>query len=222
MLSLIWFRTPDNVEHGYGPGSVNAVAGLCSQDARLGELIAALRANGMDGSTNIIVFSDHGHSSMSGPLALYPLRSITSVGVLPNGSLVNGSTRGSTNSVVGSVAPSGGYSLSGDVLSADLLTYRGFNAYDGTGCSTSALYGLDAAGKPTVPVQNDATGSLCGAANTKYQATAPRSAPRWRASRCRRRVACQPMASSLRPTVARTTSTYPATAPPPSPSCPAR
>ncbi len=178
MLSLIWFRTPDNVEHGYGPGSANAVAGLRSQDARLGELIAGLRANGMDSTTNIIVVSDHGHSSVSGPLALYPLRSITSAGTLPNGPLVNGSTSGTTNSVVGPVATSGGYSFSGDVRSADLLTYRGFKAYDGSGCTTSAMYGLDASGKPTVPVQIDASGTLCGAANAKYQAiSASLSAP---------------------------------------------
>ena len=37
MLSLIWFRTPDNVEHGYGPGTANMKAGLRSQDARLGD-----------------------------------------------------------------------------------------------------------------------------------------------------------------------------------------
>jgi predicted AlkP superfamily pyrophosphatase or phosphodiesterase len=170
MLSLIWFRTPDNVEHGYGPGSANAVAGLRSQDARLGELIAGLRASGMDSSTNIIVVSDHGHSSVSGPLALYPLRSITSAGALPNGPLVNGSTSGTTNSAVGAVAASGGYSFSGDVRSADLLTYRGLKAYDGSGCTTSAMYGLDASGRPTVPVQSDTTGTLCGAANAKYQA----------------------------------------------------
>ncbi len=170
MLSLIWFRTPDNVEHGYGPGSANAVAGLRSQDARLGELIAGLRANGMDSTTNIIVVSDHGHSSVSGPLALYPLRGITSGGVRPNGPLVNGSTSGRTRSMVGPVATSGGYSFSGDVRSADLLTYRGFKAYDGSGCTTSAMYGLDAGGRPTVPVKSDTSGALCGAANTPYQA----------------------------------------------------
>ena len=170
MLSLIWFRTPDNVEHGYGPGSANAVAGLRSQDARLGELITALRANGLDGTTNLIVVSDHGHSSVSGPLALYPLRSITSSGALPNGPLVNGSTSGVTTSVVGPVAASGGFSFSGDVRSADLLTYRGFSAYDGSGCTTSAMYGLSATGVPTVPVKVDTTGALCGSANTKYQA----------------------------------------------------
>jgi len=170
MLSLIWFRTPDNVEHGYGPGSANAVAGLRSQDQRLGELMAALRTNGMDTSTNIIVVSDHGHSSVSGPVATYPLRTIAASGSTPNGPLVNGSTSGSTSSVIGPVATTAGYSFSGDVRSADLLTYRGFKAYDGNGCSTSAMYGLNAAGLQTVPVKLDAAGTLCGAANTKYQA----------------------------------------------------
>ena len=168
MLSLIWFRTPDNVEHGYGPGSANAKAGLRSQDARLGELISALRANGMDSTTNVVVVSDHGHSSVSGPLAFYPLRAITPSTTLPNGGLVNGSTSGTSSAALGAVNAAG-FSFSGDVRSADLLTYRGFSAYDGTGCSTSAMYGLSASGVPTVPVNIDATGALCGAANTKYQ-----------------------------------------------------
>ena len=168
MLSLIWFRTPDNVEHGYGPGSANAVAGLRSQDARLGELMAALRANGMDRTTNVVVVSDHGHSSVSGPVSLYPLRDITPSASRPNGPLVNGSTSGTSGARIGAVSTHG-YSFSGDVRSADLLTYRGFKAYDGTGCSTSAMLGLDAQGKPTLPVRLDASGALCGAANTKYQ-----------------------------------------------------
>jgi hypothetical protein len=56
------------------------------------------------------------------------------------------------------------------VRSADLLTYRGFSAYDGTGCSTSAMYGLSASGTATLSVNLDTTGTLCKAANTKYQA----------------------------------------------------
>lgn len=170
MLSLIWFRTPDNAQHGYGPGSANAIAGLRSQDARLGELITALRANGMDSSTNIIVVSDHGHSSVSGPLAQYPLRAIVPSGSLPNGPVVNGATSGTTTAAIAGVATTGGYSFSGDVRSADLLTYRGLKAYDGSGCTTSAMYGLSASGVPTVPVRVDASGALCGAANAKYQA----------------------------------------------------
>ena len=54
--------------------------------------------------------------------------------------------------------------------SADLLTYRGFSAYDGSGCSTSAMYGLSATGVPTLPVNVDAAGTLCGTSGAKYQA----------------------------------------------------
>ena len=50
-LSLIWFRTPDNTEHAYGPGSANYRKALQSQDARLGELQAALTANGLATTT---------------------------------------------------------------------------------------------------------------------------------------------------------------------------
>ncbi|WP_343618952.1 alkaline phosphatase family protein [Ralstonia sp.] len=169
MLSLIWFRTPDNVEHGYGPGSANAIAGLHSQDQRLGELISALKANNLYASTNLIVVSDHGHSSVSGPLSLYPLRAITPSGTAPAGTPVNGATSGTDAAAIGALSTTG-YSFSGDVRSADLLTYRGFKAYDGSGCTTSAMYGLQANGTPTVPVKVDTTGSLCGAANSKYQA----------------------------------------------------
>ncbi|MDE2604291.1 MAG: alkaline phosphatase family protein [Burkholderiales bacterium] len=169
MLSLIWFRTPDNVEHGYGPGTANMRAGLRSQDARLGELITALRSNGMDTTTNIVVVSDHGHSSVSGPLSLYPLRAINPATTMANGGTVNGATSGFDNASIGAVSASG-YSFSGDVRSADLLTYRGFQAYDGSGCTTSAMAGLDATGVPTIPVKSDATGALCGTAGAKYQA----------------------------------------------------
>ena len=145
-------------------------AGLHSQDKRLGELIAALRAQGLDSTTNIIVVSDHAHSSVSGPLSLYPLRNIVASTTLPNGGLVNGSTSGTNTASIGTVATTGGYSFSGDVRSADLLTYRGFNAYDGTKCATDSMYGLSATGVPTVPVMLDTSGALCGKAGTNYQA----------------------------------------------------
>jgi arylsulfatase A-like enzyme len=173
MLSLIWFRTPDNPSHGYGPGSANMKAGLRSQDARLGELLASLRVNGMDSSTNIIVVSDHGHSTVSGPLALYPLREIVPSASAPTGPLINGATSGHNAATLGPASATG-YSFSGDVRSADLLTYRGFHAYDGGGCTTSAMYGIDAAGKPTVPVATDVSGALCGTPNTRYQAISAR------------------------------------------------
>ncbi len=170
MLSLIWFRTPDNVEHGYGPNTSNMKAGLRSQDARLGELIASLKANNMYNSTNLVIVSDHGHSSVSGPLSLYPLRTINPSATTPNGPLVNGSTSGTSAATLGGIDNNNGYSFSGDVRSADLLTYRGFKAFDGSGCIASAMSGLKTDGTPTVPVQTDTTGSLCGKAGTAYQA----------------------------------------------------
>jgi arylsulfatase A-like enzyme len=160
-LSLIWFRTPDNTEHAYGPGSYNYRRALASQDARLGELQAALQANGLQGTTNILVVSDHAHSNVSGPTSLFPLRAIVP------GTSVTGAT---TNAALGGVDPVGGFSVSGDVRSADLLTYAGFKAYDGSGCATSAMAGIKADGSPVYGVGVDASGALCGAANTKYQA----------------------------------------------------
>ena len=161
-LSLIWFRTPDNTEHAYGPGTANYRKALASQDARLGELQAGLKAAGLDTSTNIIVVSDHAHSNVSGPTALYPLRTInasTSV------------TSGVTNATLGGLDPVNGFSVSGDVRSADLLTYAGFKAFDGNGCAVSPMAGIKADGSNVQAVGvDDANGSLCGKAGTKYQA----------------------------------------------------
>ncbi|MDW3686968.1 alkaline phosphatase family protein [Cupriavidus sp. CV2] len=175
-LSVIWFRTPDNVEHGYGPGTANYKAGLRSQDARLGELMAALRNNQLDSSTNLIVVSDHGHSSVSGPVSVFPL-----LGIAPSASRPNGANLSAA--AVGAPDPVHGYSFSGDVRSADLLWYRGFKAYDGAGCATSAMAGIKADGTASYAVQVDATGALCGKPNTPYMAisanpptgTAPRA-----------------------------------------------
>jgi len=160
-LSLIWFRTPDNTEHAYGPGSANYKKALASQDARLGELQAALKTNGLDQTTNLIIVSDHGHSNVSGPTRLFPLRAITA------STTVTGST---TNASLGRVDPVNGFSVSGDVRSADLLTFAGFKAYDGGGCSTTPMAGIKADGSAVYPVGIDAAGTLCATAGAKYQA----------------------------------------------------
>ena len=160
-LSLIWFRTPDNTEHAYGPGSPNYRKALASQDTRLGELQAGLKAAGLDTTTNIVVVSDHAHSNVSGPTALFPLRAITASTSVANGI---------TNATLGAPDPVAGFSVSGDVRSADMLTFAGFKAYDGSGCSTTAMAGIKADGSDVYPVGIDTTGALCGTANAKYQA----------------------------------------------------
>lgn len=167
MLSVIWFRTPDNVEHGYGPGAANTRQALHSQDQRLGELMTALQTLGLTKSTNLVIVSDHGHSTVSGPLSVFPLRAIEGT-TAPNGPVINGSTSGETASRIGAVSGRG-YSFSGDVRSADLLSARGFHAFDGYGCAADPQTGLFLDGRPLLPLKLDVTGELCGIKNTKYQ-----------------------------------------------------
>lgn len=149
-LSLVWFRNPDSTEHPYGPGTANYHDALKQQDILLGQLQSKLKALGLDKTTNVIVMSDHGHSSVSGPSALFPLRSIKA-------------------GTPGQVDRDNGYSVSGDVRLADLFTRAGFTAYDGSGCILSpTLSGIKADGTAVYPTQNDVTGTVCGTPNAKY------------------------------------------------------
>ena len=160
-LSLIWFRTPDNSQHGYGVGTANYRKALRSQDARLGELREALSQQHLTDVTNIIVVSDHGQSTVSGATNLFPLRSIEPATQIENGV---------SNAKLGKPDFVNGYSFSGDVRSADLLTYAGFKTYDGQGCLISSMAGLKSDLTPVYTAQIDATGELCGTPNTKYMA----------------------------------------------------
>ena len=146
-LSLIWFRSPDSPEHNYGPGSPTYHDALKHQDFLLGQLQAALKARGWDKTTDIIVVSDHGHSNVSGPATLFPLRAITA-------------------GAVGAVDAANGWSVSGDVRLADLMSRAGFtNVFDGNGCMyVPVTSGMKTDGTPVYPVLPfDAT---CAAAKT--------------------------------------------------------
>ena len=158
-LSLIWFRTPDNSQHGYGLGSANYRKALRSQDARLGELREALNQQHLAPYTNIIVVSDHGQSNVSGATSLFPLRAIEPASQVQGG--VSDAKLGKPDFV-------NGYSFSGDVRSADFLTYAGFKAYDGLGCLTSSMAGIKGDLSTVYTAKVDTTGELCGTPNTKY------------------------------------------------------
>lgn len=150
-LSVIWFRDPDSTEHAYGPGSTDYHQALRAQDARLGELLARLKALGLEATTNVIVATDHAHSNVSGSPALFPLRAIS------------GGKVGAPDTQ--------GYSTSGDVRTAELITRArlGVQAFDGAGCLSSAMAGLKADGTPVYPTLTDSDGSVCGKAGTTYQ-----------------------------------------------------
>ena len=141
-LSLIWLRSPDSTEHSYGVGTAAFRDALHTQDGLLGQLQGKLKALGMDQDTNIIVVSDHGHSNVAGDAGLFPLRAIA------------GGAAGT--------ADQAGYSVSGDVRTADLMTRQGFKAYDGNGCvNDPVMSGIKADGSVVYAPKTDADGSVC-------------------------------------------------------------
>lgn len=143
-VSIVWLRNPDTTQHQYGVGSPEFHLALQAQDALLGKLEAKLRELGMAQDTNLIVVSDHGHSNVAGPAALFPLRAI-------NDGRVAGIDR------------EWGFSVSGSVRMADDLTRAGFHAYDGEGCIYApVMSGIRADGTPLHPTRYDDDGRVCG------------------------------------------------------------
>ena len=117
-------------------------------DEILGRVVEKLRQLGWEESTDIIITQDHNHSTVSGDVAHYPLRAIVDRGV-------------------GAPDPHG-YSVSGFVRTAELLTRDGLKAYDGAGCrDIPILSGITADGTHLHPGQDDQHGEVCGRAQ-KY------------------------------------------------------
>ena len=132
-LSVVWLRNPDSTEHYYGVGSANYHAALKAQDELLGVLEHKLAELAIDGTTDLIVVSDHGHSNVSGPLDLFPLRKVE-------------------NGKVGAIDRENGSSVSGDVRLAHELSAAGIRAYDGGGCMYDpVLSGIKADGSALHP-----------------------------------------------------------------------
>ncbi|HVW29908.1 MAG TPA: alkaline phosphatase family protein [Polyangiaceae bacterium] len=155
VLSVVWLRNPDSTEHTFGPGSAPAVDALANQDALLGRLLDALSGLGLAATTDLIVVSDHGHSTVGGDPRLFPPR------------LLRGAADGSGE--VGDVSPDG-YSVSGEVRTADVLSRAGVpHVYDGVGCIYDpVLGGILESGAPLRPTQHDPDGEACGRSGEKY------------------------------------------------------
>lgn len=152
-LALIWFRNPDSTEHAYGPGTPAYRDALKAQDDLLKALLDKLAAYGVADTTDVIVVSDHGHSSVSGPLALFPLRGLTA-----------DPANAAKHASFGGLDPAAGYSVSGDVRTADLITNAGIGvqAFDGTGCVNDPVFsGVRADGSRLYTGKVDTTG-VCG------------------------------------------------------------
>ncbi len=154
-LTLIWFRNPDSTEHTFGPGTPDYVDSLRNQDKLLGDLLDKVKQLGWEDHTDVVVVSDHGHTTVAGDSSVFPLRALT------------GAADGT--GTVGD-ADGNGYSVSGDIRTADLLTRAGFaHVYDGNGCVYDpVLSGIKADGSQVYPTQVDSDGSVCGTAGKKY------------------------------------------------------
>jgi arylsulfatase A-like enzyme len=64
-FSLLWLAEPDFSQHATGPGSVQSMAAIRSSDDDLGLVLAELDRRGLRGSTDVLVVSDHGFSTIS-------------------------------------------------------------------------------------------------------------------------------------------------------------
>ena len=148
-ISVVWLRNPDSTEHPYGVGSPNYHLALKAQDELLGKLQTKLAELGMDKDTDLIVVSDHGHSNVSGPLDLFPLRKVD-------------------NGKMGEVDNAHGYSVSGDIRLADEMRMAGIHAYDGGGCMYDpVMSGILADGKQLHADKTPAA-TACGNHTPKY------------------------------------------------------
>jgi arylsulfatase A-like enzyme len=151
-LTIFWSKEPDATSHAYGPGTYNSIDATKMNDEILGRIVEKVRQLGWEHSTDIIITQDHNHSTVSGDIAHYPLRAIVDRGV-------------------GSQDPLG-YSVSGFVRTAELLTRDGLQAYDGAGCrDIPILSGIIFDGTQLQPRQVDQHGHVCGPAQ-KYTSPA--------------------------------------------------
>ena len=59
-LMLVHLAALDEAEHNHGPASAQAAATLERLDTRIGKLLAAVQAAGLENSTDVFIVSDHG------------------------------------------------------------------------------------------------------------------------------------------------------------------
>ena len=64
-LTVLWLYEPDFSQHGVGVGSKNAKLAYKSSDDRLKSVLQSLEAKGVRDSTDIVIVSDHGFSTVS-------------------------------------------------------------------------------------------------------------------------------------------------------------
>jgi arylsulfatase A-like enzyme len=70
-LTVLWLSEPDYSQHGTGPGSKVAREALASSDDCLGKVLAELDRLKLRDSTDVMVVSDHGFSTVAAGIDIY-------------------------------------------------------------------------------------------------------------------------------------------------------
>ncbi len=156
-LSVLWLRDPDTTEHQYGPGSKAVRDALAANDRLLGELLDRLGSTGLAATTDVIVMSDHGHSSVAGSPLWFPPRALS-------------------NGAPGGIDETAGWSVSGEVRMAELLRRADptLEVYDDRACLLApSLSGIRRDGTAVAPLQTDDSGATCKRAGARYTSTVP-------------------------------------------------
>jgi predicted AlkP superfamily pyrophosphatase or phosphodiesterase len=65
-LATLWLPEPDSAQHKTAISSPEALEGTRQADAQLGRILEYLEATGQADSTDLLVASDHGHSTVTG------------------------------------------------------------------------------------------------------------------------------------------------------------
>ncbi len=65
ILVTRWFSEPDNAQHKTRISSDQAIQGIEQADSEIGRIVKYLRDRGLEDSTDLLVASDHGHSTVS-------------------------------------------------------------------------------------------------------------------------------------------------------------
>lgn len=63
-FSQLWLAEPDSSQHSTGPGSSESLAAIKSSDANLGLVLGELDRRGLRPTTDVLVVSDHGFSTI--------------------------------------------------------------------------------------------------------------------------------------------------------------
>src|SRR6266404_5412976 len=64
-FSFLWMNEPDSSQHRTGPGSEQSLAAIRNTDHNLAKILQALESKGVRQSTDLIIVSDHGCSTIS-------------------------------------------------------------------------------------------------------------------------------------------------------------